>query len=138
MTVVACSPQARLGGGADAGDDACAGFDCTDAGQQRTVKGEIDRVCSQVDGCHGSGAGNFGMSLGHEFDSMIGAVSSENPPMLRAMPGDPAHSYVWLKIHCDAGTCPGIDGGRMPKDTAYDPALDRLFFEWIEAGAPRD
>jgi hypothetical protein len=92
------------------------------------VKGIIDQVCSNVDGCHGSGAGMMGLTIGHEFDAMIGVMSSENPPMLRVLPYDPEHSYVYLKLQCGMYGC-------MPP-TGYVPAYAQLFHDWIEAGAP--
>ena len=96
------------------------------------VKGEIDRVCSDSDNYHGSGAGGMGLSPGHEFGTMIDVVSLEKPPMMRVAPGDPEHSYVYLKLACEGG----IAGGCMPFDTTPDPVLARRFHDWIEAGAP--
>jgi len=96
------------------------------------VKGAIDQICANPEGCHGSGAGGMGLSPGYEFDSMINVQSTENPPMLRVFPGAPAQSYVYLKLACD-GDIP--EGGCMPLGSP-DPALARLFHDWIEAGAP--
>ena len=129
------------GGGPDAAPDATADAGvgclfCSDATEDLpawvAVKGEIDRVCSESDNCHGSGAGGMGLSPGHEFGTMIGVVSTQNPPMKRVAPGDPANSYVYLKLACEGG----IEGGCMPFDATRDPALAHLFHDWIEAGAP--
>jgi hypothetical protein len=109
---------------------------CSDATEELpdwvAVKAEIDRVCSKADNCHGSGAGEMGLSPGHEFGTMIDVVSWENPPMLRVAPGDPASSYVYLKLACEGG----IEGGCMPFDGTPDPEIARRFHDWIEAGAP--
>lgn len=105
-----------------------------DAGLAVQVKGKIDQICANVDGCHGDGAGGMGLTPGHEFDTMIDVVSTENPPMKRVLPFDPAQSYVYLKLACDGG----IDGGCMPLSTGYDPQLAKLFHDWIEAGAPTE
>jgi hypothetical protein len=96
------------------------------------VKGKIDQICANVDGCHGAGAGMMGLALGVEFTPMIDVVSYEMPPMLRVAPGDPEHSYVYKKLACEGG----IEGGCMPLSTGFDPKLAALFYDWIEAGAP--
>jgi hypothetical protein len=96
------------------------------------VKSEIDRVCSNVDGCHGGAAGGMVLHPGSEFDAMINVVSSEMPPMLRVAPGDPDHSYVYKKLACEGG----IDGSCMPYMMTFNPDIPRVFREWIEAGAP--
>jgi len=96
------------------------------------VKEIIDQVCGNPDGCHGAGAGNMSIFSGAEFDAMIGVASSEDPALLRVAPGDPAHSYVYLKLACDGG----IFGACMPLTTGFDAPTARLFHDWIEAGAP--
>jgi hypothetical protein len=54
---------------------------------------------------------------------------------LRVAPGDPAHSFLLLKLHA-------IDpkyGGRMPQDApALSDAEIGSIEEWIFAGAPDD
>ncbi len=121
-------------GGGDDGGAAC--LFCSDASDDQSlalqVKGRIDQICASTDGCHGSGAGGMGLSLGNELAPMINVVSTEEPPMLRVAPGDPAHSYVYLKLACEGG----IDGGCMPAGSPPEPALAKLFHDWIEAGAP--
>jgi hypothetical protein len=97
------------------------------------IKGVMDQVCGNVDGCHGTGAASFGVQPGTEFSSMIDVTSTEKPPMKRVQPGDPAHSYVYLKLACDGG----IVGACMPLNTMGGrPDLAKLFHDWIEAGAP--
>ncbi len=98
------------------------------------VKGKIDQICANADGCHGGSAGMMGLGPGNEFAPMIDVTSFENPPMKRVLPFDPAHSYVYLKLACEGG----IDGGCMPLGSPTDPALVQLFHDWIEAGAPTE
>jgi len=105
-----------------------------DASLTVRVKGEIDRVCANTDGCHGGSAGMMGLGPGNEFAPMIGVVSFEDPPMKRVLPGDPLQSYVYLKLRCEGG----IEGGCMPLGSPTDPALVQLFHDWIEAGAPTE
>jgi hypothetical protein len=139
----ACSsPQASpsTDGGddaSDAGTPAC-GFLCgdgpgvSDAAPAEQVRGIVDQICSNADGCHGSGvAGGMPLSVGNEFASMINVASTERPELLRVRPGDPLASYVYLKLRCDGG----IDGGCMPLGSP-DPSLAPIFAAWIEAGAP--
>jgi hypothetical protein len=108
---------------------------CSDATEDLSpftrVKDTVDQICSKSDGCHGSGAGQMGTSPTHEFGSMIGVASVEEPGMLRVLPGDPSHSYVFLKMACDGG----IVGACMPFGS-YDPVMAQAFHDWIEAGAP--
>jgi hypothetical protein len=95
------------------------------------VRGTLDQVCGNADGCHGGGTGNFGIHIGSEFTDMINVTSSENPPMKRVLPGDPLQSYVYLKLRCEGG----IVGACMPAGNP-DPETAKLFHDWIEAGAP--
>ena len=105
----------------------------TEASVEVQVRGTIDQICADVDGCHGEGAGGMGLTAGHEFDAMINVTSTENPPMKRVLPGDPAQSYVYIKLACEGGI---VEGGCMPLASMPDPGLARLFHDWIEAGAP--
>jgi hypothetical protein len=108
---------------------------CGDATDDATVvaqvRGEIDRVCSNMDGCHGAGEAHMTLLPGNEFGAMINVTSFENPPMKRVLPGDPLQSYVYLKLWCDGG----IIDSCMPLGGQSAATAD-LFFEWIEAGAP--
>jgi hypothetical protein len=95
------------------------------------VRGQIDRICSNPNSCHGSGAGGMGLSPGREFGSMIDVPSTEIPALMRVLPGDPRHSYVYLKLACEGG----IVLDCMPNLGTTDPKLAKLFYDWIEAGA---
>jgi hypothetical protein len=134
---LACSPAQAGHGETDGGETGTPCLFCFDASEiddaplSVQVKSKIDQICSN-EGCHGSGAGGLGLSSGHEFDTMINVVSTENPPMLRVLPGDPAQSYVYVKLSCDGGI---PEGACMPLDSP-EPALAQLFHDWIEAGAP--
>jgi hypothetical protein len=122
----------------DAGEEASECLFCSDASDDAPlsvqVKGKIDQICSNVDGCHGDGAGGMGLSPGNEFGPMINVTSTENPPMKRVVPGDPLQSYVFIKLWCDGGI---PDGGCMPLGSP-SPQLAQLFHDWIEAGAPTE
>jgi len=137
-----CSPgsSSEATGDAGHGDASDAGVGCLfcsdatdDASLEVQVQGKIDQICANVDGCHGEGAGGMGLTSGHEFDAMVNVTSTENPPMKRVLPGNPAQSYVLIKLACEGGI---VDGGCMPLGSPTDPALVKLFHDWIEAGAP--
>lgn len=109
---------------------------CSDATEDVSdlvrVKGVIDQVCSNIE-CHGGGVEGMGLTPGHEFDAMIDVPSTEVPPMLRVLPGDPAHSYVFIKLACEGGIPDAY--ACMPLG-APDPRIAKVFHDWIEAGAP--
>jgi hypothetical protein len=122
-------------GGTGAPETSMSCLFCSDAAGDASVlvqvRGEVDRVCSNMDGCHGSGTGGMTLLPGSEFNAMINVTSFENPPMKRVLPGNPLQSYVYLKLWCDGG----ISGSCMPRG-APDPKTAELFGQWIEAGAP--
>ena len=136
----ACSPSAPAAGNdASNGDDAGAGcLFCSDATDDAPlsvqIKVSIDHTCTNGDAyCHNAGAGNMVLAPGNEFADMINVVSYENPPMLRVKPGDPAQSYVYLKLACTGAFKQMCMPGGAP-----DPNLALLFHDWIEAGAPTE
>jgi hypothetical protein len=135
--LLACSPAPPDNGRTGADDSGHPCLLCGDANAVDDapalvqVKDAIDQICSN-EGCHGSGAGGMGLSPGKEFGTMINVESLENPPMLRVLPGDPAQSYVYVKLACDGGI---PEGGCMPLGSP-DPPLAKLFHDWIESGAP--
>lgn len=135
LALVGCSPadETPASDGGDAGSPCLFCSDATDdAPVAVQVKGIIDQIRSNVDGCHGQGAGGMGLTPGGgEFDAMINVTCQEEPPLKRVLPGDPAHSYVFLKLACEGG----IDGGCMPLSTGFNPGIAHLFHDWIEAGA---
>ncbi len=85
-------------------------------------------------GCHAAGTSSAGLTLPDTQPSnLIDVASTEEPMLARVKPGDPARSYLFLKIT----GAPGIDGGRMPKDLApLDGRSISAIHAWIEAGAP--
>jgi hypothetical protein len=139
--VASCSSD-PLPAAADAAADAgstcqffCTGDAAYDGPVLLQVKDRIDRICANTDGCHGGGsAGMMALAPGHEFQSMIGVVSFEMPPVLRVKPGDPEQSYVYRKLACEGG----IVGNCMPLGFALEPDTVRIFHDWIEAGAPTE
>jgi len=87
--------------------------------------------CDGAEACHSAGSGGLVITGGKELVNLVGVPSTERPELLRVAPGDPAASYLWLKLHGDGG----IDGSPMPSGNP-DPRRAALAWDWIEAGAP--
>lgn len=136
LVLAGCSPADERSA-TDAGDAGQPCLFCSDATDDAPlavqVRGTIDQICASVDGCHGQAAGGMALTPGGgEFDAMINVSSQEEPWLKRVLPGDPEHSYVFLKLACEGG----IDGGCMPASSGFNPAIAHTFHDWIEAGAP--
>jgi len=145
---VACSSGGTSGaGGAPPGDDASpappaptfggttSGFpaDASLGVQARFVLGG-SCVGGPEDACHGASSQSEGLMLPDTTPSnLVDVPSVEEPALFRVKPGDPLHSYLYLKVIGDGG----IDGGRMPKDRApLDDRSIEAIAAWIDAGAP--
>lgn len=138
LLAAGCSPEPAIavdGGETDTGNP----FGDLDAGDLFTADASLGRKtrgflgsCNGNEGCHVSGAAGLTFPPGDEARYLIDASSSERPSLLRAKPGDPSASYLYLKLLGDGG----IDGSRMPPGQPFEPRLPPLFFEWIEAGCP--
>ena len=125
---------------ADAGTGAC--LSCGDAGVDPpwtntnlplgNRMANMLHDCSGAEACHLQGSGGLTIVFGNEFAQLIDVRSVERPELLRVAPGDPAQSYVYLKLAGDGG----IDGSPMPASVSFDPRRPALAWAWIEAGAP--
>jgi hypothetical protein len=131
-------PDATAGGdGGDAAGVPC--FFCYDAAALDIDASVAKRAqlqlqsCAGVEGCHSvSPQVPLIFQAGNELADIINVPSVERPELMRVKPGDPENSYLFLKVQGDGG----IEGGRMPLGAAYNPRIPKLFFDWIEAGAP--
>jgi hypothetical protein len=148
VAVVGCSnagaPAADAGDGAqalDASDGAAPCFGCgvdaslpwTDPSlplHARVVSMLHD--CTGAEACHATGSGGLTILAGSELVNLVKVRSTERPELFRVAPGDPAASYMYLKLAQDGG----FSGAGMPAATSYDPRRPALAWEWIEAGAP--
>lgn len=72
----------------------------------------FDEHCAFA-GCHSGPNAQKGMDLTEEYilSSLVNKPSQEKPELLRVKPGDPANSYLIMKLK----GLPGIEGDRMPK-----------------------
>lgn len=80
------------------------------------------------------------------FDGIVGRPSAEDPSLDLVAPGDPAHSYLMLKLEgtqgtqasqCAAGEL-GSCGVRMPYGGVLDPGSLEIIRGWIASGARND
>jgi hypothetical protein len=120
----------------DAGAFPC--FACIDGGDASgpaAIKVVLRSTCAYGGvelSCHGVGSGGLTLGTADDLAQIIGVASTERPEMVRVAPGQPAASYLYLKLAGDGG----IEGGPMPGGVT-DPRLVALFGEWIDAGAAR-
>jgi hypothetical protein len=135
LLAVGCSspgvPATSDDGGSDAGPRFC--LTCDDATSDAPLAvraGWILGICAGDD-CHNHGQGRLVIAGVNDFSSLINVLSWEVPSLYRVKPGDPAQSYVYLKMACEGG----IVGECMPLGHPY-PGLAQVVHDWIEAGAP--
>lgn len=100
----------------------------------QTVQSSIFSPTCAVSGCHLAPDAPFGLDLsqGRSLGNTRDVASSEAPSFDRIEPGDPANSYLYMKVTAD----PRISGDAMPAEGAPLTAsqLDVLR-RWIEQGA---
>ena len=110
------------------------------------VQGILRRSCV-FSSCHGGRSAYPSLGPDADYDGLVGAVSREVPALRLVAPGDPAQSWLMIKLdgtmasraecRADALSC----GVSMPQGV---PVLERaerdLVREWIRMGAqgPRD
>lgn len=89
-------------------------------------------------GCHDAASASAGLVLaaGRSHGDLVGRPSTQNGGLQRVAPGNPAASYLLLKLRGD----PSITGERMP--LGGPPYLTSEQIEgiaaWVRAGAPND
>jgi hypothetical protein len=93
----------------------------------------LNRSCA-LSGCHAD-ATFPNLSADRAYDNIVNALSSSNASIDLIEPGDPANSYLFIKITNGEG----IQGSRMPRGgPALSEDLIAAVKEWIERGAPND
>jgi Bacterial Ig-like domain len=88
-------------------------------------------ICTR---CHIGAGAPQGLQLdaAHSYALLVGVPSSEESGVLRVKPGDPAHSYLILKLEGASG----IVGGQMPFGGPYLPqSTIEVIRQWITDGA---
>ncbi len=102
---------------------------------ERQIQPILSYECA-VSGCHVPGNPMAGLVLaaGFSYGQLVNVPSTEVPSMLRVNPGDPATSYLWLKISKN----PPPSGWQMPAPATGSvmPASEQdLIQRWILQGA---
>lgn len=83
--------------------------------------------------CHGNQAG-LTLTAGVSYAEIVNVPATQSA-LLRVAPGDPAQSFLYLKI--TGCTPPACVGDRMPRGAAPLPAAQiETIREWIAGGAP--
>lgn len=130
-----CGESAPVGG-MDAG--------APDAGPPtwESVQAIISRSCA-FSSCHGGVRAYPQLSAETAYDSLLTSMSQEVPSLRLVTPGDPAQSWLMIKLDgemlqrpecaADAGVC----GTSMPQSSERLPAHEReMIRAWIRLGAP--
>jgi hypothetical protein len=110
--------------------------------------------------CHGGDVGKAGLNIKkvtNLTEALVNVPSCENSSMMRVKPGDPEHSWLWIKLTADVvdttegklvysgtpTTCTGVATGfgtRMPQVVGSFAKLSDAKLNaikgWIMAGAP--
>lgn len=137
-------PELLDGGGLDGGTDADGGTDEVDAGvvDERSrytwvQKNIFTQICAAY--CHRGASAPKGLQLDatNAWQRTVGRASTELPALMLIKPGDPANSYLYLKV---TASDPRRVGERMPLDGPPYLSAEKLeaLRSWIARGAPRD
>jgi hypothetical protein len=94
--------------------------------------------CAQG-GCHTPASARAGLvlSTGQSWSHLVNVSSLHGAPMMRVLPGDHTHSYLWAVIQPDDALHPGLP--RMP--LAAQPLTANQIqniVNWITDGAPNN
>jgi len=99
----------------------------------KDVEPIIVKACSE---CHGGDSPKKGLDLsqGKGFERLVGVKSQEVPELVLAKAGDPAGSYLWLKV-----THTATQGKGMPRTLFGSKKLPQgdldLIQNWLIQGA---
>lgn len=90
--------------------------------------------------CHtsadgGAPSGDLDLTSGISWGQLVNHASSQDPGLIRVVPGRPEASLLFQKINCDT---PAV-GARMPYGFpagTLSPEQQALIYDWIAEGAP--
>lgn len=87
-------------------------------------------------GCHESEEAKAKLVLdpGIGYERLVGPRSVQNPTMALVEPGDPEHSYLWLKLQHVTEKGKGMPR-TLTGSKRLRPAELELYRRWIEGGA---
>ena len=139
--LLAACGSGETGGVADSTGTACApgvaGTISAGAALEPTLASIQDNVFTPsctISGCHGGAvAADLRLESGASAGNLISIASSQNPSLIRVIPGDPDNSLLIQKLECDS---PPV-GARMPLGGPYfDQETIDVIRQWIANGAP--
>ena len=106
------------------------------------VRAVMQRSCV-FSACHGGRSGYPSLGAAVDYDALVGAVSREVPALRLVAPGDPAASWLMIKLdgtmasRTECRADPEACGGSMPQGVPVLARAERdLVREWIRLGAP--
>jgi len=100
-----------------------------------SIQTNVFNVNCAVPGCHGGTGAQQGLRLdpGFSAGNLINVHSSQDPNLIRVIPGDPDGSFLIQKLD---GT--QTVGSRMPDGGPYlTTATINVIRQWIQDGAPQ-
>jgi hypothetical protein len=94
-------------------------------------------LSSNCSACHPGVVSSLNLTPAHSYDSIVGVRAVEDPSLPYVLAGDPAHSYLYLKIAGWPGNGPNpIIGARMPFGRGRLSDADiATIAAWIRGGA---
>jgi len=115
------------------------------------VRPMFESSTNKCSGCHGPQGPEAGMTLGGHVSSadivsnLVNHPTATGGQFIRVVPGDPEHSWLYLKaaaLAADAGCMETATAqcktGQMPPTTSVRPTTEQLqtLYDWIKSGAP--
>ncbi len=120
------------------GEDSTVGPDESEGRRTEATLAEVSEVFAVscvLSGCHSSGAPAAGLSLEGDFaDDIVGVDSGQRPDFKLVDPGNPAGSYLLIKVRGDDE----IVSQQMPPGSPLSAEQVEIIRAWIAAGAPTE
>jgi hypothetical protein len=133
--LAACEAAPRIGAKTDPGGGVQAGTFAS------IVQDVLVPRCA-TSACHAGGIPppNAPLNLEAEnaYAQLVGAPATQLPTMTLVEPGDPANSYLLLKLRGTAGDAGGTPGIMPLYEASLDDAELAAIEAWISEGAPND
>jgi hypothetical protein len=101
------------------------------------VQAQVFTPSCASSGCHAGPDAPEGLDLtaGSAYANTVGVSSSQVSDIMRVEPGEPAESYLFIKITGGDRMAPGTF--QMPIGVELSDEQIDLVEDWIEGGAPR-